>query len=249
MKFCPHCGKEISSQTKFCSECGKGLDGNSGSSNLTNKFWMTLGCAAGVLIFSLFDWFSLAARGYKLVSFNLFSVLGKLDDSGANYLFRYSSEYDAMKGYLTALLFALLISFLLLAISLVKYQSEKRVKFAYWGFGIAAFVSVIFMLFIIFLNEGIEDSGLTIFPFLTLATSVIAMIFFVERTSAYSPPPSTGSIAKTECKSCQKLYEITRYSCPHCGYSPSKAMGQKCDNCQSHYEANRKSCPKCGFRP
>ena len=178
MKFCPHCGKELSAQTAFCPECGKSLSGKSDFLNLPKKFWMTFIGAVGVLVFSLFEWVDFGHG----VSFNLFNLWGKLEDSGLNWLLGGSSDFQNAKTFMVILSVAFIASFILLVISLIKYQSKERAMIAYLGFGLASLVPAIFMISIILvINEGIAESGLTIFPFLTFIVAVIALIFFVKK--------------------------------------------------------------------
>ncbi|MCL2564161.1 MAG: hypothetical protein FWE08_09055 [Oscillospiraceae bacterium] len=84
----------------------------------------------------------------------------------------------------------LLLSSVLLLVSLILHKSKMRVAFALWGFGLSAFVSIIYI-FGIRSGSGIVD-GLdmvmlvlhhifyTVLPFATLALSVVAMIFLVK---------------------------------------------------------------------
>ena len=181
MKFCPHCGKELSAQTAFCPDCGKSLNGSSDFLNLPKKFWMTFIGAAGVLVFSLFDWVNIPIVFRYSVSFNLFNIWGKLEDSGLNRLLSGSGEYESAKAFLMLLAVILILSFVLLIASMIKYQSEHRATLAHWGFGLSALVSLSFIISVFVTTDGEGGSALTAFPFLTLAAAVAAMLFCVKR--------------------------------------------------------------------
>ena|GEM_PF-23384 len=140
--------------------------------NRPKAFWITSAGAAGVLILSLFNWVDI---GFG-VKFNLFNVWGKLDDSGLNFLLGWSQRFQNVKTFLSALLIILIVSFVLLIISLIKYQSKKRLILVNLGFGLVAAVPPVFItsVLVTFQGEGIE--GLTIFPFLVFAVAFIAIV-------------------------------------------------------------------------
>jgi CDP-diglyceride synthetase len=177
MKFCPHCGHEMTAETKFCPDCGKSLVGSSNFLSLPKKFWMTFIGAVGVLIFSLLDWIDM---GYG-ISFNLFNLWGKLKDSGLNWLLGGSQEFQSAKTFMIVLSIVLIAAFVLLAVSLAKHQSKERATLAYWGFGLTALVPAAFMISILAVTEGDGIEALTIFPLLTLVVAVIGLIFLVKK--------------------------------------------------------------------
>jgi len=135
-------------------------------------FLGTLLCSVGVVVFSLLDWIRIPFIG----DYNLFSMWGTLDN--LNWLFSDSLEYTTLRTLVIMLSIALLLSFTLLVISLARYQSEKRAVLTYLGFGLSSFVSLIFILLVIRSSSNLSNSGLTLFPVLTLISAVIAMILF-----------------------------------------------------------------------
>ena len=179
MKFCPHCGKELSAQTNFCSECGKGLGGN--IFNLPPKFYMTLAGVVSVLIFSLANWISIPLIG----GFNLFSMWSALDD--IRWLLGSSEDFETLRVVIIIFSVLLALSFVFLIVSLINYQTKSRSKLAYCGFGLSSFVSLMFIVSIMIGNEGMDGSGMTIFPFFVFVTAIASMVFSVERSTSNSP--------------------------------------------------------------
>jgi len=186
MKYCPHCGRRFAAKSKLCQDCGRDYAGFSVVSNLPKKFWMAFGGTVGVLLLSLFSWISAPVKSYGFtLNFNLmFDALSDFQLKWLYYHLAGSQGYAAMTTLMAALWIALLASFAFMIGSLVlawiNYKSKLRAALANIGFGLAALTSLLFMLSMIFLNGGAAGSGVTLFPVLTLALSIVAMAAFVE---------------------------------------------------------------------
>ena len=133
-----------------------------------------------VILFSLLDWVNLSVLGYRL-KFNLFSLADKLHSSFFNEFLSGSEEFMLVRMIVVMLMIALVLSFVLLIIAILKPQLKSRQALAYSGFGLCAIVTGIFVLAMIYISLDIEYWIMTVFPFLTLGTAIISMIFFVKR--------------------------------------------------------------------
>ena len=134
----------------------------------------------GIILFSLLDWVNLSILGYGL-KFNLFSLAGKLNSSFFREFLSGSEEVMLLRIVVVILMIALVISFALLTVSLLKPQLKSKQALAYCGFGLCAIVTAIFILAMIYVSLYIEHWILTVFSFLTLGTAIASMIFFVKR--------------------------------------------------------------------
>lgn len=211
MKFCPHCGKELSSPTAFCPDCGKSLNGNSAFISLPKKFWMTFIGAVPLVILSILNWATIPATGLftnRVVGFNLFNLWDILNNIGELFgsLNAQSQEFAVFQTIVIVMLILLLFSFVLLVISLIKHNSITRAKFAYWGFGLNALISGVFIVAIWIINGQVEKASdelissvinLTISPYLMFAIAVFAIIFFVKRPVLNHPEQKNLSESKT----------------------------------------------------
>ena len=186
MKFCPHCDKELPAQTGFCPHCGKSLSGSPIFTNLSKKFWMIFIGVIGAICFSLLDWINIPLGYGYAVNFNLFSLWGKLEDSGLNLLFGGLQEFENAKTFLLILAIALVMSFVLQIISLVRHQSKESATLSYLGFGLSALVPLIFIVVVMNITKEIDGTGLTIFPFLTIACALAAMILVLTHSDQRS---------------------------------------------------------------
>ena len=185
MKFCPHCGNELSEQAAFCPNCGKSLNG--GFLNLQNlpvKFWLTLVSAVCVALFSFLGWFKNVDDGNKAYNLFTFRDLMKGLRSSIFSWFGTLKKLDLLINILTILAIMLIASFVLLTISLIKYQSSKQALFAYLGFAMSALSSAAFIPLVIYINKEFGEEpfeGLTAFPFVTFVISIVTIIFFVRK--------------------------------------------------------------------
>ena len=176
MKYCPHCGKELFAETNFCPNCNSSLGDTSVFFNLPKTILIILIGMLGVALFSLLDWIKV---DYYLgsINLNLFSLWGKLGN--ISLLFGSAQELNALKFTIITLSILLIISFILLLVSLVKYQSKQEPTLAYWGFGLSTLVSAAFIILIIYINIQIDASlfsSLTIFPFSTFIVALVSML-------------------------------------------------------------------------
>ena len=202
---CSRCGKKYTDGTKFCPECGGNVrvflrnqslsandfmrtmtDGTSSFvENLRANFSISLGViagTAGVILFSLFSWIKISIFGEYNIKATLFSIVSKLNDRELRYFLDGSDEFTLIRIVSVLLIIAMLLSFVMLITSLLmKPQSIAKPTLAYSGFGLCAIVSVIFIIAMIFVSIKVEQWILTVFPFLTLAVAIVAMIFAVER--------------------------------------------------------------------
>ena len=147
--------------------------------------------AIGVIIFSLLNWVDISFWGFS-IKFSLFSLSKELDNSFFREVFKNYYEITLIRIVVVILVISLVLSFALLIISLVKPQSQNKSVLAYCGFGICAIVTVIFIVAMIFVSNEIEHWIMTVFPFLTLGTAIISMIFFVKQ-----PMNASQEIVKT----------------------------------------------------
>ncbi len=187
--------KELTSPTAFCPDCGKSLNGSSAFLNLSKKFWLTFIGAVPLVIMSMLNWATIPVSGYftdRVVGFNLFNLRNILNDIGELLgIFDVQSQvFTVFKTIVIIMLVLLLLSFALLVISLIKNNSETRAKFAYWGFGLNAFVSAVFIVATWIINNQVGEASdglilsvisLTFFPYFMFVIAVAAMIFFVKR--------------------------------------------------------------------
>ena len=197
MKFCPYCTHELSAKTKFCSNCGKALSATAGFLNLPKKFWMTFIGTVGLALLFFLDWITIKIPDFfdsdmKAYGFNLFSInttFDKIKNLLDNFGVK-STEFSFLRIFFGALLFFFAVGFLLLVVSLIGYRSKNRAAFAYAGFGIITAACSIFIACIFYVNsqvaqlsEGIVKLlfNFTLFPFIALLLSIVALLFFVKR--------------------------------------------------------------------
>lgn len=180
MNTCTNCEKELSSEI---------VDTQSDTSSNSNKellssskrFWILLVSAVCVCVFSLFNWLQIDNIG-----FNQYILWSKLNSFVP--LFGSSQAFTAIY-IITILLTVLLLSALsLLIISLIKFQKKKSGVLACIGFWLFAFIAAVFIVVITSLNGGMQISGLTIFPVLTLTFAVIGMIFVGDNSILSAAP-------------------------------------------------------------
>ena len=161
---CPICKKAFPTGTKFCNEHGIELT-SSEHSNFVEKFGVLVGTIC-VIFFSLFSWIRAFGSGVSLFS----------------GFFRLMSERATPMGWqliVMILAIVMIVSFVLLIMSFFVESELRKSKFAYNGFRLCAIVTtVVIVPFLLFASgSGIT---LTIFPFLTLAVAILAMIFAVK---------------------------------------------------------------------
>jgi len=142
--------------------------------NLPKEFWTVFIGAVGVVLFSFFSWVK-ADITYNALGFNPFDMWNK------------------------AVLF--MPCFVLLLISLIKYQSKRRALFAYLGFGSAVLTSAAFIVTAMCMpstgNDGLFG-GLTAFPFLTLIFSLFSLVFLVRSPKILSRFSFQSAVKKSE---------------------------------------------------
>jgi len=146
---------------------------------LSGSGGMLLG-TIGVILFSLLDWVDLSVFGYSL-KFNMFSLANKLNSSFFREILNGSKEATLLRIFVVFLMIALLLSFTLLITTLLKPKLKNKQALAYCGFGLCAIVTAIFVLAMIYISLDIEHWVMTIFPFMTLGSAIVSMIFFVKR--------------------------------------------------------------------
>ena len=129
-----------------------------------------------VILFSLLDWVNI----YSL-KFNLFGLSNELNSSFFREFFSGSDEIMLLRIAVVILMIALVLSFALLIISLLKPQLKSKQALAYCGFGLSAIVAAIFIIAVIYIYMDIDYWIMTVFPFLTLGSAIVSMIFFVKR--------------------------------------------------------------------
>ena len=203
---CGKCGKQYTDDIKFCPDCGgnvrvflpdQSLSANdlmptmtsaasNFAENLSSKFSISVGVLAGtvgVIFFSLFNWIKISLGwGYSIKS-TLFNIAGQLNHSNLRQLLGGSAEFTFIRIVSVILVIAMLLSFALLITSLFIKSEKAKPALAYSGFGLCAIVSAIFIVAMIFVSIKVEQLILTVFPFLTLAVAIVAMIFAVKRPS------------------------------------------------------------------
>ena len=92
------------------------------------------------------------------------------------------SWYMVIELVVPFLSFILFVSLILLIISLVKRQSDKKSTFAYWGFALSALVPAVFIILMLGVSFSVGGGivRITIAPILSLIISIVAMKFFVK---------------------------------------------------------------------
>ncbi len=191
MKFCPHCGKELSVQSSFCPHCGETLVGKTNNFNMSIWFWVKLIGSFLLVILSFRDWVTISIDDIGL---NLFSLLGKLSDIEDYGL--ESQEFILVQLFTGVMIILLILSFVLLLVSFLK-QSHDKSKFALYGFGINAFVMIVFIALISLSNNSLSDDlfGYTFklfylenSPYIMLVISVfeIILMFSTKQVGANS---------------------------------------------------------------
>lgn len=53
MKYCIHCGSEISDEAVFCTKCGKAVKKVSGGKKKATKKPLIIGCSVGIVLVSI----------------------------------------------------------------------------------------------------------------------------------------------------------------------------------------------------
>ena len=205
---CSKCEKQYTDGTKFCPDCGGSvrvsilLTNRSLSSandfvqtimpdvasnfaeNLRSKYSISIGMLAGtigVILFSLFDWVRISDFGFS-VGASPFGIVRVLVDL-QRYLPIAEMNLLAIPAILLGLSFVLLITSLFMKPHLIKVKSIL----AYVGFGLCAIVAIVIIIAMMIIQAeiqadiGVNVSLLTVFPFLTLAVAILAMIFAIER--------------------------------------------------------------------
>ncbi len=190
MKFCPHCGKELSVQFLFCPYCGKELSVKPSFhvrekldlSNLSMEFWITSIGAILLALFSLSNWVEISHTGIKFNLFSLWMKLSDIRDFGVQ-----SKEVMVIQMLTAVLLILLLSSFGLLAMSIIKcVRNEPRHKLALLGFGITGLISFIVISFVsLFTKNFLEEFHFVIFrltnsPYLIILISVFEIIWLIS---------------------------------------------------------------------
>ena len=131
----------------------------------------------GVILFSLFDWVRISALGFGTGA-NLFGIAGKINNLARTL--RLDSEIvTTIRVFAVILVIALIASFVMLIASLLMkpHQSGSKSRLAFDGFAVCAAVTAIFIVTMGIATMEVPLSGLTVFPFLTLAIAILAMIF------------------------------------------------------------------------
>jgi branched-chain amino acid transport system permease protein len=135
------------------------------------KFWLTLLGAALTLVFSLMVW----VKGFGIMNFNLFSYWFR--QYYFTWLYSGYDGYQSMRTSIPVLSVLLILAFVFLIVSLVRFKSRESAVLAYIGFGMAAFVSILYNV----LHSDLLGMEMTIFPILTCAVAIISMVALVKR--------------------------------------------------------------------
>ncbi len=84
MKFCPHCGKELSVQSSFCPHCGETLVGKTNDLNIFREFWIILTGSCLLAILSFMDWVTIATDDIGLNPYSLWRELSGINNHGSS---------------------------------------------------------------------------------------------------------------------------------------------------------------------
>ena len=206
---CSRCEKQYADGIKFCPECGgsvrvslknQSLPVNDFvqtmtdvSSNLANslrtKYSTSIGVLAGifgVILFSFFNWIKITIGWGYSIKANLFSIVGKLNQSDLRSLLGGSFEFTIIRIVSVLLMIAMVFAFVMLITSLLtKPHLKAKQTLSYSGFGLFAIVSVIFIVAMLFVSVKVEQWILTVFPFLTFSIAILEMKFAIPTKNDY----------------------------------------------------------------
>ena len=163
---CPVCKKEFPIGTIFCSEDGAKLESPKELANPSynvSNFGVLAG-TVGVIFFSLFSWVEVS-RSLR--------IFGGIDLGSTSYTLFNLSRVNTFWGIFAI---GMLVCFVLLIASLFRKPQKAKSALAYQGFENCAGVTVAVIILTIFTDGW----TLTVFPFLTLAVSILALIFAVK---------------------------------------------------------------------
>jgi len=166
----------------------------------TKSFWITLVGTAGVLITSfVFSWINIIFGDFGLslswvdfwgshgrlwlILIEYHEVVGKI---GQGWIFADWQWFVNAKIFMCILSVLLVAAVVLIIISLIKHKSNMY-KLTLAGFGLAAFVPLLYMIMLLYINGGLVGSGLTVFPLLTFGIAIILIRFLVKEHDLIKP--------------------------------------------------------------
>jgi hypothetical protein len=191
MKICTYCKRELDLNDDLCPYC----NGKPRTFFSYGKLWTTLIGVIPLFVMSLFGWAtilfddSFAREDMTVNPFTLRGRLGGIEDMFANS----GAQLTELNSVMTAagfMLTLLIISFLLLVLSLMNNRSGGRANLAYFGFGLHALVSALFIIGAMLINRTItQEFGEMIpavitfapFPFISFVYALVSMIFLVKK--------------------------------------------------------------------
>lgn len=152
---------------------------NFGYRKINIKFWISLVCAAAAAAMFSFNWVKVTFMDFS-DSFSPVKLHGSIDVIGEIF------NANGISLFLRLFLLLSALSVILLVVSMFMYTHKHGVRLSYAGFGSLCAIFFIFICFIIYINYCILQAWIikfTVFPFAGMAVTIVAMIFFTERSA------------------------------------------------------------------
>ena len=175
MKYCPYCEMELNDNKDICPHCEKKLEAGRQLFGKPRSFWLSIAGVVGIVVTMLLNWVELVGF-YNFNLFTFWAISGEL-----NWFFTYNrSIYYGMLVTVIVLIVLFAVSIISLLLSIVKFKTNKRNKYAFIGFGLSALIPIIFIFSMLGNVQNLDNSYFTALPLITFAFSVLALIFAVD---------------------------------------------------------------------
>jgi multiple sugar transport system permease protein len=183
--------------SKFCPDCNKRIARSSDILKLPETFWVTVIGAIAVVFFSIAAWVH-----YPYIAGN-FSLPGSWASLGSIFSWLFQSDEMFTLVWTSVFIFALLAiilaaSFIFLLLGMVRFNTKKQPFYASVGFGLAAFASFVYI--VVCFMGGLHETGMTVFPVLTLLAAGVSAIVIRQSEKKTDTPSRTGVIRDFDIK-------------------------------------------------
>lgn len=123
MKYCSHCGKEISEHASQCPHCGEKIQPNFRKISLSKPHMALAGCSVLSVVFLFLDWIKMNLFGFAAMSFSPVSLFRHLNDFQEMYGDYMPEEYVNFIPLICIFGVVLVVSYIITAILAVKASS------------------------------------------------------------------------------------------------------------------------------